>query len=169
MDGFISTWGMIMKTKGKTKVQVIVAGSRVKMPNLTKSQKHLETKFYKTLVEIMGAIQEEYDIEIISGHCLNSADYLGELYAERKQLVYHVYPAQWDKWGHSAGYKRNEVMSRFGNILIAFWDMKSNGTRDMIDLAYAADLSLFVIDMNTGDLIDDIEHVIYEEDDDMPF
>ena len=45
------------------------------------------------------------------------------------------FPADWDKYGKAAGYKRNDEMARNADALIAFWDGKSRGTRHMIDLA----------------------------------
>lgn len=42
-------------------------------------------------------------------------------------------PAQWDRHGNAAGPLRNAEMARIADRLLAFWDGKSGGTRDMID------------------------------------
>ena len=52
--------------------------------------------------------------------------------------------AQWDKFGKSAGYKRNEEMAEYADALIAVWDGKSKGTKHMIDIATRYGLPVFV-------------------------
>lgn len=83
-------------------------------------------------------------IEIVSGTA-NGADKLGEAYAIEKG--YHVkrFPADWDKHGKSAGYRRNEEMAKYADALIAFWDNKSKGTKHMIDLANHYGLKIRVV------------------------
>lgn len=47
-----------------------------------------------------------------------------------------IVPALWSRYGRSAGPKRNAAMLRLRpDIVVAFWDGKSRGTRGMIDLA----------------------------------
>ena len=63
------------------------------------------------------------------------ADTLGERYAKEHDIPVDYYPAEWDRYGKSAGYIRNEQMAMNSDALIAFWDGKSRGTKHMIDLA----------------------------------
>jgi len=74
------------------------------------------------------------DIEIVSGGA-NGADTLGEKYAKKKKYKIKQFLADWDNLGKSAGYIRNAEMAKYADILIAFWDGKSRGTKHMIDLA----------------------------------
>jgi hypothetical protein len=74
------------------------------------------------------------EIEIVSGTAYG-ADKLGERYAIEKGYPIKKFPADWDKYGKSAGYKRNEEMAKYADSLIVFWDGKSKGTKHMIDLA----------------------------------
>ena len=60
---------------------------------------------------------------------------LPQQYAQDKGYPVKQFPANWNKYGKSAGYKRNEEMSKYGEGLIAFWDGKSKGTQHMINLA----------------------------------
>lgn len=53
--------------------------------------------------------------------------------------------ADWDTHGKSAGYKRNSQMADHADMLIAFWDGKSKGTKHMIDLARAKKLIVKVV------------------------
>ncbi len=49
-------------------------------------------------------------------------------------LPVEVFLADWDKYGKSAGYKRNSTMAHKSNILISFWDGSSRGTKHMMDI-----------------------------------
>ena len=74
------------------------------------------------------------NIEIVSGTA-RGADKLGERYAREKGYDIKQFPANWDKFGKSAGYIRNDEMAQYSDMLIAFWDGTSKGTKHMIDLA----------------------------------
>ena len=59
-------------------------------------------------------------------------------------LKKQIFPAKWDKYGKSAGHRRNAEMAKHAvegkkqgviGVLIAFWDGKSEGTKSMIALA----------------------------------
>lgn len=45
------------------------------------------------------------------------------------------FPADWGKYGKSAGVLRNKQMAEYADGLIAFWDGKSRGTANMIETA----------------------------------
>ena len=91
---------------------------------------------------------DKSDIEIVSG-CANGADKLGERFANDFVLKVIKFPADWDTYGKSAGYKRNEQMAIYAKeqdgVLVAFWDGKSKGTKHMIDLARKHKLTVHII------------------------
>ena len=93
------------------------------------------------------ALSLQTEIEIVSGTA-NGADKLGEQYANEKGYLIKQFPADWDKYGKSAGYKRNEEMAKYADALIAFWDGKSKGTKHMIDLAKRYELKVKVVIFN---------------------
>lgn len=93
------------------------------------------------------ALSLQTEIEIVSGTA-NGADKLGEKYANEKGHPIKQFPANWDKYGKSAGYKRNEEMAKYADALIAFWDGKSKGTKHMIDLAKRYELKVRVVIFN---------------------
>lgn len=68
---------------------------------------------------------------VISGGA-RGADMLGELWAMDHGIPFQVFPADWNKWGKSAGYIRNKEMADNAEALIALWDAESRGTNDMI-------------------------------------
>lgn len=85
----------------------------------------------------------EDDIVIVSG-AARGADSLGEKYAREKGYDIISKPADWDKFGRSAGYIRNKEMAEIADGCVCFWDQKSKGTKHMIDLAKKYNLKLKV-------------------------
>ena len=83
-------------------------------------------------------------IEIVSGNA-RGADKLGERYAKEHNLPVKLFPANWDKYGKRAGYLRNQEMANYADVLIAFWDEKSKGTKHMIDIAKKQGLTVIVV------------------------
>ena len=75
-------------------------------------------------------------IVIVSG-CARGADRLGEKYAEEKGYEVLRYPADWDRYGKSAGYRRNKQMAEVANACIAFFSSvaENKGTKNMVSLA----------------------------------
>ena len=84
------------------------------------------------------------EITVISGGA-RGADALGESYAIENELRMKVFPADWDTYGVSAGYRRNVEMAEYSEALIAFWDGKSKGTKHMIDIAWDKGLIVKVV------------------------
>ena len=113
-------------------MRVIVAGSR-EFNNYHKLKKKLDS-----------ILKNQTDITIISGTA-NGADKLGERYAEENHHKLEEYPAMWDVFGKSAGYRRNEEMAKVADACVVFWDGKSKGTKHMIDLAKKHKLKLRII------------------------
>lgn len=73
------------------------------------------------------------DVVIVSG-AARGADKLGEQYAKERGYKIDSHPADWDKYGKSAGYRRNKEMVDIASAAICFWDGKSKGTKHTIDL-----------------------------------
>lgn len=79
-------------------------------------------------------IKKKYNLIFISGGC-RGADLLGERYAKENGFELKIYPANWEKYGKSAGPIRNKQMAADCDYLICFWDGKSPGTKSMIHFA----------------------------------
>lgn len=73
------------------------------------------------------------EIIVISGMAWG-ADSLGEQYAEERNLKIEGYPANWVRFGKSAGYRRNVAMVEVADAAICFWDGESKGTNHTINL-----------------------------------
>ncbi len=80
----------------------------------------------------LSRIKETNNIIIVSG-CASGADALGERYAEDNGFQIEKHPADWQKYGRSAGPKRNKQMAEVCDFAICFWDGKSRGTRSLIE------------------------------------
>lgn len=78
-------------------------------------------------------LSRQKDIQIICGEA-RGADSLGRRYAEERGYTVLSYPANWEKYGRSAGFRRNEEMAQVADALVAFWDGQSKGTCNMIQL-----------------------------------
>ena len=91
------------------------------------------------------------NVTIISGGA-NGADKLGERFAKENNIECKLFPANWDAYGKSAGYKRNLEMAYYAKemygVLIAFWDGKSRGTNHMIDIAKQLGLNVYIFSYN---------------------
>lgn len=81
--------------------------------------------------------------QVVSG-CANGVDKLGERWAEENNIPVNKAPANWNRYGVAAGRIRNEQMAEEADALIAIWDGKSNGTRNMINIARKKGLSIHI-------------------------
>jgi len=82
---------------------------------------------------IWGSIAaSNFDItEVVSGGAIG-ADRFGEVYAQQNNIPVKKFLPDWNRYGRSAGFLRNWEMANYADALIAIWDGKSNGTRNMI-------------------------------------
>ena len=84
----------------------------------------------EAVFEKHGVVKE--DAEIISGHA-SGADQLGERFARENGIPCRSFPANWNKYGRAAGFRRNASMVHYAAeaehpLLIAFWNAESHGT-----------------------------------------
>lgn len=86
---------------------------------------------------------EVEEIVIISGGA-SGADSLGEQYANERGYSLRQFPAQWEKYGRQAGPMRNREMAANADALIAYWDGKSRGTKNMIEEAQKRGLKVSI-------------------------
>lgn len=102
--------------------KVIVAGSR----NMTDK---------KTVYGYLDRLRKKIgDFEVVSGMA-KGADSIGVEWAVERGLAVAKFPARWSTEGKSAGFLRNERMADHADLLVAFWDGYSVGTKHMIETA----------------------------------
>jgi len=118
-------------------MRIIIAGSRT-FYNYKKLEKICDKIIYDMDIP---------DVTVISGGAVGT-DQLGELYAKRTKLKLIKMLANWNLYGKSAGYRRNEEMAKYASedngVLIAFWNGESKGTKHMIKLAKKYGLRIFI-------------------------
>lgn len=81
--------------------------------------------------------------EVVSG-CSGNVDLLGEKWATFVHLPIRSFPADWKALGRKAGPIRNRMMAEYAEALIAVWDGKSKGTKNMIEEARKRNLKVYV-------------------------
>lgn len=87
---------------------------------------------------------------VVSGGA-RGADALGELWSKYRGIKPKIFKADWSKYGKQAGYIRNSSIIDAADIVVAFWDGISNGTKHSIELSKKSNTPILVIDMN-GDI-----------------
>lgn len=114
-------------------MKVIIAGSR-------------DIKDYQLLK--MAIQKSELDItEVVSGGAAG-VDFLGERWAREHGVLLTRFPADWSAYGKAAGPIRNGEMAAYvgkEGALLALWDGKSKGTKNMIDQAEKHGLKFYVV------------------------
>ena len=99
-------------------MKVIIAGSRA-------------FNNYNLLAQTLQEMNLDID-EIVCGGA-RGADSLGAEWARKNGVIIQYFYPDWDKYGKIAGIIRNHEMGDYADYLIAFWDGKSTGTKDMIN------------------------------------
>jgi len=84
------------------------------------------------------------DVTIFCGTAIGP-DTFGEQFALDNTIPIKYFEPDWVKFGRGAGYKRNTEMAVEGTDLLAFWDTKSKGTKQMIDEAVYYNLKTTII------------------------
>jgi len=72
--------------------------------------------------------------EVVSGGA-KGADSLGKKYAIENGLAFTEFKPDWEKYGKSAGYRRNVDIIENCDWVVAFWDGLSKGTAHSINIA----------------------------------
>lgn len=111
---------------------VICGGRHVKDPGIVYAAV-LDSKFTITEVVCGGA---------------RGADELGRQWAEQRGIPVKMFLADWDKFGKSAGAIRNNDMAKYCEQVIAIWNGKSHGTKNMIASARRSGKPVFIFQVN---------------------
>lgn len=96
-------------------------------------------KFY-----LHDLVERGEEIEIVTGGA-RGVDALGKNFAIVNGYKHTEFPADWNGLGIGAGHIRNGQMAEYADGLIAFWDGKSPGTKNMIAKARKLNLRVKVV------------------------
>ncbi len=98
-------------------------------------------------VENLGDYLPEGTSEIISGGA-KGVDLCAKVYAAEHNIKYTEFLPEYTRYGKAAPLKRNEQIIACADVVLAFWDGKSRGTKFSVDLAekLGQEIKLIVID-----------------------
>ncbi len=80
----------------------------------------------------LGKYLPEETTEIVSGGA-RGVDTCAREYAEKTGLKLTEFLPEYDKYGRSAPLKRNLLIVDYADVVYAFWDRQSSGTKYVID------------------------------------
>jgi predicted Rossmann fold nucleotide-binding protein DprA/Smf involved in DNA uptake len=85
-----------------------------------------------------------YIVEIVSGGA-RGADSLAARYAEENAIVLVEFLPDYDKYGKKAPFVRNKLIVDNSDIIIAFWNGISRGTKHSIDYATSKKKKVIIV------------------------
>ena len=85
---------------------------------------------------------------VVSGGA-KGADGLAALWAKLHNVPLIEFLPDWDTYQKAAGYIRNRQIITEADVVVAFWDMISAGTKHSIDISYELKKPLTIINTNT--------------------
>lgn len=88
---------------------------------------------------------------IVSGGA-KGVDKMAERFAKENHIEMEVIPAEWNKFGRSAGFLRNQTIIEACNAVIVFWDGVSSGSKHAMILAPKMSREIIVIEMIPKDV-----------------
>lgn len=114
-------------------LRVLVCGSR--------SWTDFDTIYYR----LSSLVRDYPDVVIVEGGA-KGADTIARQVAEDFQVDTEEYLPDWEKYKKQAGFKRNiQMLETKPDLVLAFWDGKSKGTRHIITEAKERGIEVEVI------------------------
>jgi hypothetical protein len=127
--------GIIMKDQNKKIVNIAVVGSRT-----YKNEDYILNNILETLKKENLSIE---NIVVFSGGAKGVDTIAAESMKEMGARVNEIMP-NWKKYRKAAGIVRNKELVSNADIVIAFWDGRSRGTKNSINLAKRFKRKLYV-------------------------
>ena len=91
------------------------------------------TDYEKIEPLIDSYFNKEKPFVVICG-CAKGIDSIGRQWADKHGIAVEEYPANWNKYGKSAGYIRNKQMGKVATEALIIWDGKSEGSFNMYEI-----------------------------------
>jgi hypothetical protein len=121
-----------------------IIGSRTKTPEQWDKVRDLVRGKVQALISEFGRT----GFVIVSGGAASGADYFAKTEAKANRLKYLEAVAFWNIAGsvdRSAGFFRNQTIVDVCDVIYAFWDGESSGTKDTIKKAIAAGVKVITV------------------------
>jgi hypothetical protein len=100
---------------------------------------------YECMELELNVLSKTFNIDTIVSGGAKGADSLSERWAKENGKKTEIYLADWVRFGKGAGMIRNRDIVSNSDIIIAFWDGVSNGTKNSIDRAKKRGIPLYVV------------------------
>lgn len=84
---------------------------------------------------MMKTVLDQHFISMIVSGGARGADSLAEKYANENKINTDICLPDYNKYGRKAPFIRNKQIVNGSDVIIAFWDGKSKGTKHSIDYA----------------------------------
>lgn len=104
---------------------------------------------FDLLCQKLDALMQRKEITLIISGGARGADSLAERYARDRGIPTQVLKPDWEKFGKSAGFRRNMDIIEACEACIAFWDGESKGTLHSIGLAKKKGVPVKVIEFKS--------------------
>lgn len=89
--------------------------------------------------------KNNWEITLIVSVGAVGADALAEIFADKYKIPLRIHYAEWNRYGNQAGFFRNQLIVDDSDIIIAFWNGASTGTKSTIDFAREEGKEVLVI------------------------
>jgi hypothetical protein len=96
------------------------------------------------LTQTLNMLHEEYNVTTLVSGGAKGADIMGQRWAEIRSIETEIYIPDWNLHGKRAGLLRNQDIVNSADLIVAFWDGVSTGTRHAIDLAHSSKTPVIV-------------------------
>ncbi len=100
--------------------------------------------FKRCADECIFKLPKNIKITIVSGYC-RGVDSLAERYAKENNYKLDIFLADWEKYGRTAGPCKKKKMVASAQVVLALWDYKSKGTKNLIENARLYKRKLFIV------------------------
>lgn len=111
------------------------------------SRKFQNYELLKKMVKDYILYQNDVKITIVSGGA-KGADTLAEQFAKEFDFEMKIFHPNWEQFGREACYARNTQIVEFADLVFAFWDGTSPGTKDSITKAKQMNKKLIITQYN---------------------
>ena len=102
---------------------------------------------------LSSVLNKHFISQIVSGGA-RGADSLAARYALEKNILLLEFIPNYPKYGKSAPFVRNKQIVQSADITVAFWDMKSNGTRHALEYSTKLNKKTIIVSFDSEIHID---------------
>ena len=99
---------------------------------------------YDTIKEYILSKIDIKEVECVISGGANGVDRMAEKFAKEFKIKTKIFLPDWNKHGKAAGPIRNKDIVENSDIVFAFWDGQSRGTKKSIELAEKIGKKLYI-------------------------